>query len=122
MSKKELQKLNEKEINNKEEEKPREEKLAGSNSKKKDGKKKWIKKIVYYDTDSLTSSLHRAKTILPPRIVKRRLNNSKMSFNYSCIPHNSKAQLLSIPLGKPPCFDGEDYSWWSHKRRSHYID
>jgi hypothetical protein len=27
--------------------------------------------------------------------------------------------LLSIPLGKPPHFDGEDYSFWSHKMRSH---
>jgi hypothetical protein len=29
------------------------------------------------------------------------------------------ANLLSIPLGKPPHFDGEDYSFWSHKMRSH---
>jgi hypothetical protein len=29
------------------------------------------------------------------------------------------AHLLSIPLGKPPHFDGEDYSFWSHKMRSH---
>jgi hypothetical protein len=28
-------------------------------------------------------------------------------------------QLLSIPLGKPPHFDGDDYSWWSHKMYSH---
>jgi hypothetical protein len=27
--------------------------------------------------------------------------------------------LLSIPLGKPPRFGGEDYSWWSHKMCSH---
>jgi hypothetical protein len=27
--------------------------------------------------------------------------------------------LLSIPLGKPPHFDGEDYGFWSHKMRSH---
>jgi hypothetical protein len=42
-----------------------------------------------------------------------------MSFNYSCIPYSSNAHSLSIPLGKPPHFDGEDYSWWSHKMRSH---
>jgi hypothetical protein len=42
-----------------------------------------------------------------------------MSFNYSCIPYNSNVHLLSIPLGKPPQFDGEDYSWWSHKLHSH---
>jgi hypothetical protein len=27
--------------------------------------------------------------------------------------------LLSIPLLKPPHFDGEDYAFWSHKMRSH---
>jgi hypothetical protein len=29
--------------------------------------------------------------------------------------------LLSIPLGKPPPphFDGDDYSFWSHKMHSH---
>jgi hypothetical protein len=34
-------------------------------------------------------------------------------------PYNSNAHLLLIPLGKPPRFDGEDYSFWSHKIRSH---
>jgi hypothetical protein len=29
--------------------------------------------------------------------------------------------LLSIPLGKPPHFDGEDYSFWSHKMHSHLL-
>jgi hypothetical protein len=42
-----------------------------------------------------------------------------MSFNSSRIPYNSNAHLLSIPLCKPPHFDGEDYSWWSNKMRSH---
>jgi hypothetical protein len=27
--------------------------------------------------------------------------------------------LFSIPLGKPHHFDGENYSWWSCKMRSH---
>jgi hypothetical protein len=40
-------------------------------------------------------------------------------FNYSHISRNSNAQLLSIPLDKPPHFDGEDYSRWSHKMKSH---
>jgi hypothetical protein len=29
------------------------------------------------------------------------------------------AHLLSIPLDKPAHFDGEDYSFWSHKMHSH---
>jgi hypothetical protein len=35
------------------------------------------------------------------------------------MPYNLNAHLLSIPLGKPPHLDGEDYSFWSHKMRSH---
>jgi hypothetical protein len=29
------------------------------------------------------------------------------------------AHLLSIPLGKPPHFDGKDYSWWIYKMWNH---
>jgi hypothetical protein len=88
---------------------------SGSSHKKKDGKKKRrIKKIVYYDSDESSSS---------PRDddddEKKKSVNSKFSFDYSRIPFNSNAHLLSIPLGKPPHFDGEDYSFWSHKMRSH---
>jgi hypothetical protein len=37
-----------------------------------------------------------------------------------CYPHISKrALLLSVPLGKPPYFDGEDYCMWSDKMRHH---
>ena len=42
---------------------------------------------------------------------------SKMPLRY---PHISKrAPLLSVPLGKRPYFDGEDYSMWSDKMRHH---
>jgi hypothetical protein len=34
-------------------------------------------------------------------------------------PSRCSHHLLSIPLGKPPHFDGEDYSFWSHKMCSH---
>jgi hypothetical protein len=50
---------------------------------------------------------------------KKKPINSNFSFDYSRIPYNSNAHLLSIPLGKPPHFDGEDYAFWSHKMRSH---
>jgi hypothetical protein len=72
------------------------------------------KKIVYYDSDESSSS---------PRDddydEKKKPVNSNFSFDYSRIPYNSSAHLLSIPLGKPPHFDGEDYAFWSHKMRSH---
>jgi hypothetical protein len=91
---------------------------SGSSHKKRDGKKKRrIKKIIYYDSDTSSSS---------PRddddedsSSKKKTVNQNYSFDYSRIPYNSNAHLLSIPLGKPPHFDGEDYSFWSHKMRSH---
>jgi hypothetical protein len=109
-------------VNDKEKEsifnEPRDDKPtdSGSSHKKKDGKKKrCIKKIVYYDSDESSS----------PRddddddSSKKKLVNQNYSFDYSHIPFNSNAHLLSIPLGKAPHFDGEDYSFWSHKMRSH---
>jgi hypothetical protein len=72
---------------------------SGSSHKKKDGKKKrCIKKIVYYDNNESSS----------PRDdddEKKKPVNSNYSFDYSRIPFNSNAHLLSIPLGKPPHFD-----------------
>jgi hypothetical protein len=107
-------------VNDKEKEsifnEPRDDKPtdSGSSHKKKDEKKKrCIKKIVYYDSDESSSS---------PRDdddEKKKPVHSNFSFNYSHIPYNSNAHLLSIPLGKPPHFDGEDYAFWSHKMRSH---
>jgi hypothetical protein len=93
---------------------------SGSSHKKRDRKKKMrIKKIIYYDSDASSSS---------PRddddedsSSKRKTVNQNYSFEYSRIPYNSNAHLLSIPLGKPPHFDGEDYSFWSHKMRSHLL-
>jgi hypothetical protein len=105
-------------VNDKEKEsflnEPRDDKPtdSGSSHKKKDGKKRRMKKIVYYDSDESSSS---------PRDddEKRKPVNSNFLFDYSRIPYNSNAHLLSIPLGKPPHFDGEDYAFWSHKMRSH---
>jgi hypothetical protein len=89
---------------------------SGSSHKKRDGKKKRSIKKIIYDNDTSSSprddddedSLSKKKTV-----------NQNYSFDYSCIPYNSNAHLLSIPLGKPPHFDGEDYSFWSHKMCSH---
>jgi hypothetical protein len=80
-------------------------------------RKRYIKKIIYYDSDASSSS---------PRddddedsSTNKKTVNQKYSFDYSRIPYNSNAHLLSIPLGKPPHFGGEDYSFWSHKMRIH---
>jgi hypothetical protein len=108
----------EKEILNVEE--PKGDKITnlGSDNKRTDGKKKrCIKNIIYYDRDASSSS---------PRddddedsSLKKKTVNQNYSFDYTHIPYNSNAHLLSILLGKAPHFDGEDYSFWSHKMCSH---
>jgi hypothetical protein len=108
-------------INNKEESllnEPREDKPtdSGSSHKKRDEKKKRrIKKVIYYDSDVSSSSPRNDDD----NSSKNKTVNQNYSFDYSLIPYNSNAHLLSIPLGKPPHFDGEDYSFWSHKMCSH---
>jgi hypothetical protein len=89
-------------INDKEKEslfnKPRDDKPtdSGLSHKKRDGKKKKrIKKIIYYDSNASSSS---------PRddddsSSKKKMVNQNYSFDYSRIPYNSNAHLLSIPLG-----------------------
>jgi hypothetical protein len=90
---------------------------SGSSNKKRDGKKKRrIKKIIYYDSDASSSSLRDDDD---DSSSKRKTINQNYSFDYSRIPYNSNAHLLSIPLEKPSHFDGEDYSFWSHKMRIH---
>jgi hypothetical protein len=70
---------------------------SGSNNKKKEGKKKrHIKKIVYYDSDTSSSTPKDGDSF-----SKRKTVNQNYSFDYSCIPYNSNAHLLTIPLGKP---------------------
>jgi hypothetical protein len=109
-------------VNNKEKEsvlnKPRDDKPtdSGSSQKKREGKKRCIKKIIYYDIDASSSSLHDDND----SSSNKKTVNQNYSFDYSRITYNSNAHLLSIPLGNPPPhFDGEDYSFWSHKMSSH---
>jgi hypothetical protein len=98
---------------------PRDDKPAdsGSSHKKKDGNnKRRIKKIIYYDSDA-SSSFPRDDN--GDDSSKKKMVNQNYSFDYSRMPYNSNAHLFSIPLGKPLHFDGEDYSFWSHKMCSH---
>ena len=86
---------------------------SGSGHKRRDGKKKKtrrIRKVVYYDSDESSSSQKDDECE-----EKKKTVNSNFSFDYSRMPHSSNAHLLSISLGKPPHFDGEDYGFWSHK-------
>ena len=91
---------------------------TGSGHRRKEGKKKKtrrIKEIVYYDDSDESSSSQKDDD----HDKQRKPVNSNFSFDYSRIPQSTNAHLLSIPLGKPPHFDGEDYGFWSHKMRSH---
>jgi hypothetical protein len=81
--------------------------------KKGDKKKKKMKKVVYYETDSSSPSTSGAESTTSKR--QERKNYSKMHLRYPHIP--KRAPLLSVPLGKPPYFDGEDYCMWSDKMR-----
>jgi hypothetical protein len=74
-----------------------------------------MKKVVYYETDS--SSLSISGTESTSLKCQERKKYSKMPLRYPRI--SKRAPLLSVPLGKPPYFDGEDYSMWSDKMRHH---
>jgi hypothetical protein len=78
-------------------------------------KKKKMKKVVYYETDSSSPSTSGVESTTSK--CQERKKYSKMPLRYPFIP--KRAPLLSVPLGKPPYFDGEDYCMWSDKMRHH---
>jgi hypothetical protein len=80
------------------------------------GDKKKMKKVVYYKTDSSSPSTSGSESSTTSKRHEHK-KYSKMPLRY---PHISKrAPLLSVPLGKPPYFHGEDYCMWSDKMRHH---
>jgi hypothetical protein len=82
-----------------------------------DKKKKKIKKVVYYETNFSSPSTSGSDAASVTSKCHERKKYSKMPLRYSHI--SKRTPLLSVPLGKPPCFDGEDYSMWSDKMRHH---
>jgi hypothetical protein len=80
------------------------------------GDKKKTKKVVYYETDSSSPSTSSSKSSTASKRHERK-KYSKIPLRYPCI--SKRAPLLSVPLGKPPYFDGEDYCMWSDKMRHH---
>jgi hypothetical protein len=80
-------------------------------------KKKKMKKVVYYETDSSSPSTFGFDV---PSVTSKRHGRKKFSKIPLRYPHISKrTTLLSVPLGKPPIFDGEDDCTWSDKMRHH---
>jgi hypothetical protein len=81
------------------------------------GDKKKMKKLVYYETDSSTLSTSGSDAA---SVTSERHECKKYSKMPLCYPRISKhAPLLSVPLGKPPYFDGDDYCVWSDKMWHH---
>ena len=83
----------------------------------KGDKKKKMKKVVYYETDSLSPSTSSSESASATSKRHERKKYSKMPLRYPRI--SKRTPLLSVPLGKPPVFYGEDYSMWSDKMRHH---
>jgi hypothetical protein len=96
------------------------EKESPSHKSRRSGdKKKKMRKVVYYETDSSSPSTSGSDT---PSVTSKRHESKKFSkipLRYPRIPKHMP--LLSIPLGKPPTFDGEDYARWSDLIRYHLI-
>jgi hypothetical protein len=97
--------------------KHKEESFSSIKSQWSGDKKKKMKKVVYYETDSSSPSTSGSESSSVTSKRDERKKYSKMPLRYSRI--SKRTSLLSVPLGKPPCFDGEDYSMWSDKMRHH---
>jgi hypothetical protein len=85
-------------------------------SHRRGDKKKKMKKVVYYETDSSSPSTSSSGSSAASKRHERK-KYSKMPLRYPRI--SKRAPLLSVPLGEPPYFDGEDYCMWSDKMRHH---
>jgi hypothetical protein len=97
--------------------KGREESPPRVKSHQSGNKKKKMKKVVYYETDSSSPSTSSSDA---PSVTSKRHERKKFSKIPLRYPRISKhTPLLSVPLGKPPVFYGEDYCMWSDKMRHH---
>jgi hypothetical protein len=97
--------------------KGREESPPRVKSHRSGDKKKKMKKVVYYETDSSSPSTSSSDAASVTSKRHERKKFSKIPLRYPRI--SKRAPLLSVPLGKPPAFDGEDYSMWSVKMKGH---
>jgi hypothetical protein len=82
--------------------KKREESPPRIKSHRSGDKKKKMKKVVYYETDSLSPSTSGSDA---PSVTSKRHERKKFSKIPLHYPRISKrTPLLSVPLGKPPVF------------------
>jgi hypothetical protein len=80
-------------------------------------KHKRMRKVVYYETDSSSPSTSGSDAPFVTSKRHERKKFSKIPLRYPRIPKHTP--LLSVPLGKPPTFNGEDYARWSDMMRYH---
>jgi hypothetical protein len=97
--------------------KGKEKESPSQKSRRSGDKKKKMRKVVYYETDSSSPSTSGSDT---PSVTSKRHERKKFSKIPLRYPRILKhTPLLSFPLGKPPTFDGEDYARWSDMMRLH---
>jgi hypothetical protein len=97
--------------------KHKEDSSSSIKSHRRGDKKKKMKKVVYYETDSSSPSTSSSSDSSVTSKRHERKKYSKMPLR--CPRISKRAPLLSVPLGKPPYFYGEDYCMWSDKMRHH---
>jgi hypothetical protein len=88
--------------------KHKEESSSSSKSQRRGDKKKKMKKVVYYETDSSSPSTSGSESTSVTSKRHDRKKYSKMPLRYPRISKHTP--LLSVPLGKPPVFEGEDHN------------
>jgi hypothetical protein len=94
-----------------------EESSSSIKSHRMGDKKNKMRKVVYYETDSSSPSTSGSESASTTSKRHERKKYSKMPLHYPRI--SRRTPLLFVPLGKPPMFEGEDYSMWSDKMRHH---
>jgi hypothetical protein len=97
--------------------KEKKEKSSSHKPRRSGDKKKKMRKVVYYETDSSSTSTSGSDATSVTSKRQERKKYSKISLRYPRISKHTP--LLSVPLGKPPTFDGEDYARWSDLMRFH---
>jgi hypothetical protein len=97
--------------------KEKKEKSSSYKPHRSGDKKKRMRKVVYYETDSSSTSTSGSDAASVTSKRQERKKYSRIPLRYPRIPKHTP--LLSIPLGKPPTFDGEDYARWSDLMRFH---
>jgi hypothetical protein len=97
--------------------KGKEKKSSSHKSHRRGDNHKKMRKVVYYETNTSSPSTSGSDA---PSVTSKRHERKKYSKIPLLYPHISKrTPLLSVPLGKPPVFYGEDYYMWSDKMRHH---